>query len=254
MPKSASFAFQRAGRQVRGLEQHVRGLHVAVHDAAGVDHVQRLGEVGEQAGGIRWAERAVPQRLAQVAAVDELHDEELAVGRRVVRGVVEAHERAMREAREQRRLGAAAVRRRRCPRPRRRTPSRRPGGRARGLRRGRRSPCRRGRSGRRGGSARRGSRPRTRRPSRCSGWLLTLIEGSRRRLGPAREGWGGRAGRGLVLTRDASAEDHRQRRRRPAEREVDEHGHVVARRRRPCARCGGSRHPSPRRRTPSSRG
>ncbi len=94
---------------MRRLEEHVRGLHVAVHDAALVDHVERLRDVGEHVGGIRGPERAEAQGLAQVAPLDELHHEELAAGRPVVRGVVEPHEGAMREAREQGRLGPAPL-------------------------------------------------------------------------------------------------------------------------------------------------
>ena len=98
-----------AARKVRGLEEHVRRLHVAVHDAALVDDVQRLGEIGEQPRGIRWADRAEPQRVAEVVAVDELHHEVLPARCRVVRGVVEPHEGAVRDAREQRGLGLAAL-------------------------------------------------------------------------------------------------------------------------------------------------
>ena len=84
-------------------------LNVAVTlRAAVMDNVQALAEVGEEHRGIRGADGTETQCLSKIATLDELHDEELAARRRILARVVQTHEGAVRDAREQRGLGLAA--------------------------------------------------------------------------------------------------------------------------------------------------
>lgn len=58
------------------LEQDVRGLQVAVHDAVGVAGGERVGDLGGEEGGGDGRERAVLAQIAvQVGAVDQVHDQ-----------------------------------------------------------------------------------------------------------------------------------------------------------------------------------
>ena len=83
-------------------EQHVRRLHVAVHEGLGVRGVERVGHLGDHVHRARGGERAALDEVREVAAVDEAHvDEELAVD---VAVVVDRHDVRVVELRRQRRL------------------------------------------------------------------------------------------------------------------------------------------------------
>ena len=72
MPKSATFTWP-----VR-RDEHVAGLHVAVHDAVAVGEPERGGDVGADVGGPVGVQRALgAEDLRQAAPVDVLHDDEV---------------------------------------------------------------------------------------------------------------------------------------------------------------------------------
>ncbi len=75
------------------LEQHVRGLHVPVHDALRVHGGEPLGDLGTHPGGRRGVEGSLAQPGVEVAAGDELHHEVRVAVLVVECGVVERDER-----------------------------------------------------------------------------------------------------------------------------------------------------------------
>ena len=82
MPKSVTFTVP----DLR--EQHVAGLHVAVHDAAAVRERERRRDLGGDVGGLAGVERRLgADQVAQRSALDVLHHDE--VGARLLAPVVD---------------------------------------------------------------------------------------------------------------------------------------------------------------------
>jgi hypothetical protein len=67
----------REPRLARGLEQDVRRLHVAVHEALGVRRAEGVADAQDEGNHLRGREALLDDRLVQVTAADELHDEEV---------------------------------------------------------------------------------------------------------------------------------------------------------------------------------
>ena len=65
-------------RRVVVTEQHVVGLDVAMDDAAGMGHVQRRAQLGQDGQALLQAQ-AKRQALAQAAAVEVFHTDEVAL-------------------------------------------------------------------------------------------------------------------------------------------------------------------------------
>lgn len=95
-----------APRHIGRREQHVRRLHVPVHDAGPVHGVQPLGQLGGQLRDLGGGQRSVPQQARQRGTVDELHHE--VVPAVADAGVEQRHERRMAQRRQHGNLAAGA--------------------------------------------------------------------------------------------------------------------------------------------------
>ena len=101
---------------VRGVDQDIGGLDVAVDQAPRMSVVQRLGDDRRQLGRLAERRPALPQPLGQVAALDELRDHvaEAVVG---PAHVVDRHDVRVVELGQGAGLGQVEPRRRRARRP-----------------------------------------------------------------------------------------------------------------------------------------
>ena len=89
------------------VEQHVGGLHVAMHEAARVGRIQGARDLGDDADRVRRVQTAALEALVQVAPLDVAHgDEEEVVGRP---GLVDRDDVRMVDRRGQLRLAQEAV-------------------------------------------------------------------------------------------------------------------------------------------------
>ena len=89
------------------VEQHVRRLHVAMHEAARVGRIEGARDLREDADRVRRVETAAPEALFQVTPLDVAHgDEEEVLGRP---GLVDRDDVRMVDRRGQLRLAQEAV-------------------------------------------------------------------------------------------------------------------------------------------------